>query len=452
MTSTSNNNNNNNTNNNVLHTTLETYIIRTTLFEKNSNSEWTVICTTGDVVRVDSKVDDIRAHIIATREKLHQGNHWFVKLTDIDVDYWREPKLDCNCTTCSNIKLKPCRKVENQLTDLVNVRKAGPRMSLEELCLEYLRDYAIKSFVFCITSNSTGLIVYGDTMPLEMEQIKEQLIIAAQHKLYKNQIMAVWNNQADCVVVMNKDIIVAIPRQPPHELQNTITKDIDEQEKDKIKIQNHAVKNASEVMKSAFVKPIMKMIGEQLTANSLSQMVNNLAIDISKFISGLIALEKINWNVHQKYYSINTNLSEQALSDTLLTWNVVDMKSTEHGKVLTVMSDKLDKLFASASGKSIPAIKCSNPVCTKQNSVTHIFKVCSACKSASYCSVECQRVHWNPTNKDVQSHKAACTLVRVKATSAKNTEECKLKCVLHTDCKCAESQLQPFKFILNPAP
>ncbi|KAH8825031.1 hypothetical protein DL96DRAFT_1817632 [Flagelloscypha sp. PMI_526] len=46
-------------------------------------------------------------------------------------------------------------------------------------------------------------------------------------------------------------------------------------------------------------------------------------------------------------------------------------------------------------------ITCQNPACFKQSNDKSEFRVCSACRRSSYCSVECQKAHW-------KDHKPSC--------------------------------------------
>merc|ERR1712167_112832 len=44
-------------------------------------------------------------------------------------------------------------------------------------------------------------------------------------------------------------------------------------------------------------------------------------------------------------------------------------------------------------------MKCSNPTCTNVEARPREFNVCARCKTAKYCGLKCQKLHWKAGHK-----------------------------------------------------
>lgn len=139
-----------------------------------------------------------------------------------------------------------------------------------------------------------------------------------------------------------------------------------------------------------------------------SYLTSKKTSDLDAFIEKLLLLQKEDPELANYYSEIIFLLKKHPINTQKILEKLVQLKEKLHIKMhqlisaFNALSENSEKLlFQTISEKLTSQKKCQNPSCPSTTQLLVSLKKCSRCRTAFYCSPECQRQDW-------PNHKVRC--------------------------------------------
>jgi len=160
-----------------------------------------------------------------------------------------------------------------------------------------------------------------------------------------------------------------------------------------------------DIVASAKVIPYLYNLLQDSDMNLEDQFFQPLLLSINLLLEGSVSCKKELYNL--KFDVLIADKIQQRFN---CNEELLEISNLTYQKLLLLRNDRQEfveefrKNFSTEAEKQIiyQEMKCSNKRCTLDDFTAVVLKRCARCKSSSYCSKECQKIHWK------ESHSKQC--------------------------------------------